>query len=185
MPISTQLYKGKLVHFTAIDPENDPAIESTWTKNSGYMRMLSTNPMRPQSPIEIKKKLEAIEKECEDENELYHFQVHRTSDDLLIGFGQILYISWPNRNAVIQLGIGDSANNQQGYGSEILSMILEIAFSELNLERMTAFIPEYNLAAKALFEKFGFTLEGRRRQAVYRDLRRWDILIYGLAKVFQ
>lgn len=182
MSLSAQLYKGQKINFTAIDPDKDPPKVAAWTRNAGYMRMMYTEPMRPQSPSEIKKKLETIEKDCEDEKGLYHFQVHRTNDDLLIGFCQIENISWSNRNASIQVGIGDPSNHRKGYGSEMVAMVLDICFSELNLERVSAFIPEYNTAAIDLFEKHGFVLEGRRREAIYRDLRYWDMLIFGLVR---
>ncbi|MBP1701288.1 MAG: family N-acetyltransferase, partial [Chloroflexi bacterium] len=57
------------------------------------------------------------------------------------------------------------------------------AFSELNLYRLGAEIPEYNLGALRLFEKVGFTQEVCRRQALNRDGRRWDALIYGLLRL--
>jgi RimJ/RimL family protein N-acetyltransferase len=52
----------------------------------------------------------------------------------------------------------------------------------LNLFRVSARVPEYNKAAIALFRKFGFVEEVRRRQALDRDGRRWDLLVFGLLK---
>jgi RimJ/RimL family protein N-acetyltransferase len=40
-------------------------------------------------------------------------------------------------------------------------------------------VPEYNEGALRLFQKFGFMEEVRRRQALDRDGRRWDLLIFG------
>jgi RimJ/RimL family protein N-acetyltransferase len=51
---------------------------------------------------------------------------------------------------------------------------------ELNLHRLTAVIPEYNLPALALFQSFGFIEEVRRRQALERDGRFWDLMYFGL-----
>ena len=59
-------------------------------------------------------------------------------------------------------------------------MLLRFAFAELNLFRVSAAAPEYNEAAIALLKKFGFTEEARRRQALDRDGRRWDPLVFGL-----
>ena len=50
----------------------------------------------------------------------------------------------------------------------------------LNLFRLSARVPEYNQAAIALFRKFGFVEEVRRRQALDRDGRRWDLIVFGL-----
>jgi RimJ/RimL family protein N-acetyltransferase len=57
---------------------------------------------------------------------------------------------------------------------------MRFAFSELNLHRLTARVPEYNLAALALFRKAGFVEEVRRREAYQRDARRWDDIHLGL-----
>ncbi len=61
-------------------------------------------------------------------------------------------------------------------------MLLRFSFAELNLFRLTAMVPEYNLAAIALLKKFGFVEEVRRRKALERDGRRWDLLGFGLLK---
>ncbi len=52
--------------------------------------------------------------------------------------------------------------------------------AKLNLYRLGAEIADYNLGAKRLFEKAGFIEEVRRRQALVRAGRRWDLLLYGL-----
>lgn len=59
-------------------------------------------------------------------------------------------------------------------------MLLRYPINELNLYRLTAFIPEYNFPARSLFKGFGFVEEVRRRQALERDYRRWDLLQFGL-----
>lgn len=41
-------------------------------------------------------------------------------------------------------------------------------------------VPEYNTAALSLLKKFGFVEEVRRRQALTRDGRRWDLVYFGL-----
>jgi RimJ/RimL family protein N-acetyltransferase len=61
-------------------------------------------------------------------------------------------------------------------------MLLRFVFAELNLFRISAAVPEYNEGAIALFKKFGFVEEVRRRQALDRDGRRWDMLVFGLLK---
>ncbi len=59
-------------------------------------------------------------------------------------------------------------------------MLIRYAFRELNLHRLTAIIPVYNAAALGLFSKHGFVEEVRRRKALHRDGKRWDLLHLGL-----
>jgi RimJ/RimL family protein N-acetyltransferase len=81
---------------------------------------------------------------------------------------------------MLQMGIGDPQDRKKGYGSQALNLILRYAFEELNLYRLTALVPEYNSDAMRFFEKAGFLVEVRRRQALNRDGRRWDLLHLGL-----
>jgi RimJ/RimL family protein N-acetyltransferase len=59
-------------------------------------------------------------------------------------------------------------------------MLLRFAFSELNLFRVSAIVPEYNEGAIRLLKKFGFVQEVRRRRSLERDGRRWDLFVFGL-----
>jgi RimJ/RimL family protein N-acetyltransferase len=180
MSIDTPLFTGKLVHLGSIDHEKDPAIVSRWTHDAGFMRMMYTDPMRPQAPWQVKKKLEELEKAIEEERNLFHFRIRLQSDDRLLGFAELYWISWSNGIGFIRLGIGSAEDRHNGYGRETLGMLLRYAFAELNLYRLTALIPEYNLPALALFTGFGFSEEVRRRQTLERDSRFWDLLSCGL-----
>lgn len=180
MSISTPLFAGTLVQLGSIDPEKDPEIESRWTHEPAFMRMMYSEPMRPLSVHQIKKKNEALEKEIEDEKNLFHFRIRTMSDGRLIGFGEIRHISWPTRGGFIRLGIGSPQDWRKGYGYEALHLLLRSAFFEINLYRLTAAIPAYNLPAIKIFEKAGFRQEVCRREALIRDARPWDELLYGL-----
>ena len=178
--IQTQLFEGRDIRFGPIDYEKDPEIETKWTHDSAFMRMYEINPARPLSAAIIKKQYEKLEKEVEEDKNLYHFMIRAKEDDRLIGRAAIQWIEWTNGNAWLHLGIGSAQDQRKVYGSQALGMLMRFAFAELNLFRLSARIPEYNQAAIALFSKFGFAEEVRRRQALDRDGRRWDMLIFGL-----
>lgn len=178
--IQTQLFEGRAIRFGPIDYEKDPEIESKWTHDSDFMRMYEINPARPLSAAIIKKQYEKLEKQVEEDKNLYQFMIRAKEDDRLIGRAAIQWIEWTNGNAWLHLGIGSVQDQRKGYGSQALGMLMRFAFAELNLFRLSARIPEYNPAAIALFSKFGFVEEIRRRQALDRDGRRWDLIVFGL-----
>lgn len=178
--IQTQLFEGQDVRFGPIDYEKDPEIESKWTHDSEFMRLMETNPARPTSAAMVKKQYEKLEKQIEEEKNLYYFTIRAKEDDRLIGKAVIQWIEWTNGNGFIRLGIGAAEDRGKGYGTQALRMLLRFAFAELNLFRVSAAIPEYNEAAIALFRKCGFVQEVRRRKSLEREGRRWDLLIFGL-----
>ena len=178
--IQTQLFEGQDIRFGPIDHEKDPEIESKWTHDSEFMRMMETTPARPMSAAMIKKQYEKLEKQVEEAKNLYHFMIRAKADDRLLGTAEVQRIEWANGNGFLRLGIGAAEDRGKGYGTQSLRMLLRFAFAELNLFRVSAVVPEYNEAAIGLLKKFGFVQEVCRRKALERDGRRWDLYVFGL-----
>lgn len=182
LDIQSQLFESQDLRLGPIDHEKDPAIESKWTHDSEFMRLMEINPARPMSPAMVKKQYEKLEKQVEEDKNLYHFMIRAREDDRLIGKAAVQRIEWTNGNCFLQLGIGSADDRQKGFGTQALQMMLRFAFAELNLFRVTAAAPEYNEGTIALLNKFGFTQEVCRRRALERDGRRWDLYVFGLLR---
>ncbi len=86
-----------------------------------------------------------------------------------------------NGNSYISIYIKKEYRNK-GYGSKILQEALDFSKNNLRLHRLTAEIYDYNLPSIKLFEKFGFVLEGRIREAKFFNNKFHDILVFG--KIF-
>jgi RimJ/RimL family protein N-acetyltransferase len=180
LQIQTQLFEAKDVRFGPIDHDVHPEIESKWTHDAEFMRLMELKPVRPLSSAVVKKQYEAIEKEMEEDKNLFYFTIRTREDDRFIGKALVEWIDWTNGNGFIRLGIGAAEDRRKGYGSQALTMLLRYSFSELNLYRVTAVVPAYNEGALALFQKFGFVEEVRRRKAMHRDGEFWDLVSFGL-----
>ena len=180
LDIQTQLFEAQDVRFGPIDHETHPEIESRWTHDAEFMRLMELKPVRPLSPAMVKKQYEAIEKEMNEHRNMFYFTIRARPDDRLIGKAVLEWIDWTNGNGFIRLGIGAAEDRRKGYGSQALSMLLRYAFDELNLYRVTAVVPAYNEGAIRLFLKFGFMEEIRRRKALNHDGEFWDLLSFGL-----
>lgn len=173
-----QLFEGDKIRFAAFDPEKDAEVFAKWTHNAEFLRLTEYDAPRPLSAFHVKKKMEEMEKDSH--GEFYYFVIHAKEDDRVIGFAHIFWIEWNHGNARFRLAIGSSDDRGKGYGSEALKMLLRYAFEELNLYRLTGDTVEFNTGAQKFAEKHGFTLEVRRREAIYRDGRYWDALTYGI-----
>ena len=182
LDMQTQLLEAQDIRFGPIDHEAHPAIESKWTHDADFMRLMDFYPARPLSPAMVKKQYESIEKKMDEEKNLFYFTIRAREDDRLIGKAMIEWINWPNGHGWVWLGIGEADCRRKGYGAQALDMLLRYAFEELGLHRVGAALAEYNEPAIGLFRKFGFVEETRRREALYRDNRRWDIACYGLLR---
>jgi len=180
MDIKDSLFEAEHICLAPIQPEKDAAVEALWTQDSQYMRLLNREPAQPGSPELMKKYYESIEKAAEGDGNLFYFTIRLRLDDRLIGFARIYWIQWAMGHASLQLGIGDPGQRGKGYGREALSLLLRYAFAEINLFRLSAGVPEYNPVALRLFQRAGFVEEACQREALYRDGRWWDLVIFGL-----
>ena len=180
LQIQTQLFEAKDVHFGPIDHETHPEIESRWTHDAEFMRLMELKPVRPLSPAVVRKQYEAIEKAMDEDKNLFYFTIRARENDRFIGMALVEWVDWANGNGFIRLGIGAPEDRRKGYGSQALSMLLRYAFGELNLYRVTAVTPAYNEGAIRLFQKFGFMEEVRRRKAIQLDGEFWDLVSFGL-----
>lgn len=189
--LKTPLFTGSLVRLTPIDSDRDAEIESGWTHDAEYLSMLGTDLVRPLSVSQVKKKYTAIEKEAEEKKNLFYFAIRLCSseaesadrtaqDERLVGFIRLYSVEWSNGHGMLQMGIGDPRDRNHGYGYESLRLLVNYAFTELNLFRLEAAIPEYNQVARHVFEKAGFCLEARLRQAINHHGQRWDLLYLGI-----
>ena len=70
----------------------------------------------------------------------------------------------------------------KGYASEAGRLLLGHAFLTLNLTRVACATFETNVGMQKLAEELGMELEGRRRQAAFKDGRHLDILEYGVLR---
>ncbi len=178
--IQTQLFEARDIRFGPIDHDLHPEIESRWTHDSEFMRLMELKPARPLTPAMVRKEYESIEKQMEEDKNIIYFTVRARPDDRLIGKAVIEWIDWSNGNGWLRMGIGALQDRRKGYGTQVLGLLLRYAFAEINLYRVTALVPEYNQGARRLFEKFGFVEEVRRRKALNRDGEFWDLIAYGL-----
>lgn len=180
LDIQTQLFDAQDIRFGPIDHEAHPEIESKWTHDAEFMRLMELKPVRPLSPALVKKQYESIEKQMEEDKNQFYFTIRARDGDRLIGKAVVEWIDWTNGNGFLRLGIGAAEDRRKGYGSQALNMLLRYAFGELNLYRVTVVVPAYNEGALGLFQKFGFVEEIRRRKALNRDGEIWDLVGFGL-----
>jgi len=140
------------------------------------VRMLGGDPIRPRSPNQVKKQFEDIAKN----ERQFHFAIRANEDDRVLGFVRLAHIEWTHGMAMLTFGIGEAEARGKGYAREALTLVLQYAFTELNLHRVWAVVPAYNTRAQHLLERAGFVCEVRRREVIHRDGKRWDGLVYGL-----
>jgi RimJ/RimL family protein N-acetyltransferase len=104
------------------------------------------------------------------------------SGDRHIGNIKLGPIHWMHRSADIGLLIGERDCWGQGYATEAIRLVVDYAFSELNLHKLTAGCYAINHGSIKAFQKVGFVVEGVRPQHYYYRGAYIDAVLLGLVR---
>jgi len=91
-------------------------------------------------------------------------------------------INYINRSAELSIIIGEKVFWSKSYGKQACRILCDHGFFVLNLHRIYCNTFENNTGMQKIAEHLGMPLEGRRRQAVFKEGRYLDILEYGVLR---
>lgn len=86
------------------------------------------------------------------------------------------------RDAFTGLSIGERGNWGKGHGIEMLRLLLQLAFMEIDLQRVTLAVLEYNPRAIRAYEEAGFRHEGWIRHFLNKKGKRWNMLFMSVPR---
>lgn len=111
--------------------------------------------------------LESEKEWLKNNSNQYQFAIVTLEDDKLIGNCGIQGIDQIRQCAEVGLFIGDEENRNNGYGEEVLNLLLDYGFGYLNLNNIMLKVYTFNERAISCYKKVGFKEIGRRRQSYY------------------
>lgn len=100
--------------------------------------------------------------------------IHVRASNRLIGTCAFSQLDGDNGSALFHITIGEPDCWGLGYGTEATELMLDHAFGALGLHRVGLAVFEFNERAIRSYRKCGFVVEGRSREAIWRDGRFWD-----------
>ena len=175
--MNSRLFAGELVRLAAPNPDTDAETIARWTHDSEYWRLMDSGPARPRLSKKVKDRLSENLKDNR-----FEFHIRALADDRLLGTIDLEVDHWPHGEGWVGIDIGDRVEWGKGCGTDAMRVLLRYAFTELNLHRVSLNVFEYNPRALRSYRKAGFVAEGRRRQALHREGRRWDIIHMGILR---
>jgi RimJ/RimL family protein N-acetyltransferase len=167
------MLEGKSVRLRQIEESDLPKLRD-W-RNSPYIRAY-TREYRPLNMLNQKKWFESL---FTDQSNIM-FVIEKKDDEAVIGCCGLTHINWKEGHGEVSIYIGEEKWQEKGYASDALHLLLKYGFCELRLHRIYAIIFEYNESSIKFFEKNGFKLEGRHREARFWDGKFHDELVYGV-----
>lgn len=125
---------------------------------------------------------ESEEKWLLDNNSNYQFAIVRKEEDRLIGNCGFQDFSPIHQAAEVGLFIGEEQDRSKGYGSEVLTLLLDYGFHHLNLHNIMLKVFSFNERAIHCYEKVGFREFGRRSECYYVNGQFHDQIMMQILK---
>lgn len=168
------LFEGELVRLTQISREHLPAYKR-WFRDYEVQRLLGPLPVPMTDESE-----DAWYEQASTSTDTYTFSIRTLADDVLIGNCGLFNLDRKNRSAEFGIVIGEKDYWGRGYGTDAIRPLLRFAFDELNLHRVELRVYDFNERGVRAYEKLGFTHEGRRRDALWREGAYHDVIVMSL-----
>lgn len=102
--------------------------------------------------------------------------------DRFVGFTTFSSLDPDNGSVLFHITLGERDVWGHGLGTEATELMLRHAFERLRLHRVGLTVFAFNSRAIRSYEKAGFRIEGRLREAVLRDGRYWDEIQMGVLR---
>lgn len=97
--------------------------------------------------------------------------------------GEVVLNEWDEGNGSCNFRILIGPNGRdRGLGSEATRLLVDYAFTHLPLHRIELEVFAFNPRAQRVYEKAGFVVEGRRRDALLFDGERIDAIMMSILK---
>ena len=106
-----------------------------------------------------------------------------TADEGVVGMTGFKDYDWKNR-VVRMSGIkmAPGKGKRPGIALDALLAMFSYAFEKLNMNRIEGDYVEFNKGAEVMNKLAGFKVEGRKRKAVYKNGKYWDLIVLGILR---
>lgn len=165
---------GRLVALRRPHPNDLPSVVN-WYRDREITR-LTRYQARPMSQGEVERFFE-LRMLAPD---ALAYSIVELPDWRLIGFTTFSSLDGDNGSVLFHIMIGERDAWGRGLGTEVTELMVGHAFQRLGLHRVGLSVFSYNLRAIRAYEKAGFTIEGRQREAILRDGIYWDEIHMGV-----
>jgi RimJ/RimL family protein N-acetyltransferase len=163
---------GRLVRLRAPEPSDADALNELFNDHEVRTGLGATLPQ----PVEAFQAWLSAARAAQDHLNL---TIERLDPVEPIGLCDLMKIEAPTRTAVLGIWIGRPWWNG-GHGTDAVHTLCRFGFEHMNLHRISLEVNADNAKAIRAYEKAGFRIEGRLREAAFVHGSRVDLLVMGV-----
>jgi diamine N-acetyltransferase len=151
--------KGQNIYLRALEPED---LDFIYEIENNECIWHVSNTQTPYSKFLIRQYLENAHQDIYESKQL-RLAICLKNTNVAIGLIGLFEFDPMHQRAGIGIVIMDDSNRNAGIGTEALSILIDYAFSQLQLHQLFANIGSKNEISIALFSKFGFEKIGIKK----------------------
>jgi len=179
--IGKSLFTGRQVELTELDPEKDAQAISIWTKQPAFNRKFFNSTFKPRPMSEVKKKLQEMLKEADENRQAIYFAIRKINSPELIGMLWFPWVDAQHQTSSMYLSFGER-EDLASLGQEALDLATYYAFMELSLHRLAVTLGADEPEWIALIEENGFLREVLRRENIFTEGHYLDEYVYAIVE---
>lgn len=166
---------GERVRLRGVLDDDLPTI-ARWEMDPGRMTTLS-NWVAPPSEAAAKERVADWSANGKDD---VGFAIETLGDPpVLVGDIHLVGVRPKDRCATLGIALGRE-HIGRGYGTDAVRIIVDYGFREMGLHRIQLSVAPFNPGAVRVYEKVGFTEEGRHREYVLHDGHWYDEILMSI-----
>ena len=171
---SRDLLQGEKVRLREQRPEDLPILAEWWNEPEVALFQQDRIVRTPRAAVE--EKLSAWSGNGDSSSVAYAVTTH---DGEVAGHVAVHGVTAPALIGTLGIMMGPTFQDG-GYGREAVLLALRLAFLEMGARKVELQVYSFNERAVRVYQKLGFTLEGRRRHAVFHRGAFHDQLLMGM-----
>lgn len=168
--------EGRLIELRHHTPANLPTV-LRWYADAEIAR-LTRYSTRPMATEEVERFFQSRLLSTES----VAYGIHVRPSGRIVGLTTFSALDPDNGSVLFHITIGERDAWGHGYGTEAARLMLWLAFERIGLHRVGLTVFSFNERAIRSYQKVGFRIEGRLREAIERDDRRWDEIQMGILR---
>jgi ribosomal-protein-alanine N-acetyltransferase len=167
--------KGKIIELRALDLEDANEEYLSWINNPVVTSGLASG-YWPTNITTLRQFVSA----STSQSSCSFFAIVDSNTKKHIGNIKIDRFDWISRTCELGIMIGDQQFHGKGFGTESCQLVIEYAFTRLNIRKILLAVYSNNPGAIRLYEKLGFTTEGCLKEHVFENGKYHDKLFMSL-----
>ncbi|RBM20664.1 GNAT family N-acetyltransferase [Streptomyces sp. PT12] len=165
------MLNGERVRLRALEPGDASALHR-WHGDAEVTRWLDTS--YPESLAQLARRSEERVANSYTRTVL---AIETRDEERLIGVLALRDVSPESGSGEVDLYIGEKDAWGRGFGSDALRTLCRFAFDQMRLHSVALWVAAPNAGAIRCYEKVGFRVDGRQREAFRRDGEWHDMLL--------